>query len=188
MKSPCQKLEEYEDSMSRLDSYFEKAIIRKYELLYKFKIYKVEYSIEEDYFNIILVLEDNYNADRDWIDTIRHIELGSSKNDHHVLFNLFNRNVNLYNCPRIKATLNDAMNFEYYESSYTDICKHFSDEKNISAFFEYANRLYKLLYYTTYLECLPLAYTFLLCNKKNKNFPKDIANLIAHKILWDVLY
>jgi hypothetical protein len=47
----------------------------------------------------------------------------------------------------------------------------------------YFTKLYDLTYKTTYIDCLPLTYTFLLCNK-NKNFPKDLSKIIAHKVLF----
>jgi hypothetical protein len=60
----------------------------------------------------------------------------------------------------------------------------FSKLENIKEFCEYVYNIYTLLYDTQYLYSLPLAYTFLLCNKKTNTFPKDIAKLIGEKILF----
>lgn len=37
---------------------------------------------------------------------------------------------------------------------------------------------------TDYIDNLPKAYTFLLCNSFVRQFPRDIAKLITHKILF----
>ena len=50
--------------------------------------------------------------------------------------------------------------------------------KNIDAIKNVYKKYYRLMFSTNYLQCL----TFLLCAKKT--FPRDIAKLIAHKILF----
>ncbi len=46
----------------------------------------------------------------------------------------------------------------------------------------------KFMFDTDYIDNLPKAYTFLLSNYKNKIFPKEIAKLIAKKLLFASLY
>jgi hypothetical protein len=48
----------------------------------------------------------------------------------------------------------------------------------------YVYKMYNLYVNTDYLDDLPLATTFLLCNSKTRIFPKDIANIITNKILF----
>jgi hypothetical protein len=60
----------------------------------------------------------------------------------------------------------------------------FGRYENITEFCTYVVQCHNLLYNTPYIYALPLAYTFLLCNKKINTFPKDIAKLIGEKILF----
>jgi len=71
-----------------------------------------------------------------------------------------------------------------YKKKYKTAIQHFSEKINIVNLCEYAAQIYNLINHTTYIYCLPKAYTFLLCNKTKKQFPKEIAKLIAHKILF----
>ena len=70
---------------------------------------------------------------------------------------------------------------------YKNVIEFFTKPENIKEICSYAIRISKFLYDTTYIVSLPKAYTFLLCNKKNKIFPRDISKLIAYKILFFLL-
>ncbi len=71
-----------------------------------------------------------------------------------------------------------------YDSKYDDIILYFSDLGNTKACGDYILQIHELLYSTPYIFVLPKAYTFLLCNSHSRKFPKEIAKLIAHKILF----
>jgi len=73
---------------------------------------------------------------------------------------------------------------EYYKEEYLPIFMYFSKLENISNIYNYIDENYKFLYFTTYIQKLPLAYTFLLSNNKNKIFPREIAKLIVRKLLF----
>lgn len=72
---------------------------------------------------------------------------------------------------------------EIYEE-YKNTIEFFTKPENVKEICSYAIRINKFLYDTTYIVSLPKAYTFLLSNKKNKIFPKEIAKLIVHKLLF----
>ncbi len=55
---------------------------------------------------------------------------------------------------------------------------------NCDDFIKFVIKKYNRLYKTQYYNNLPKAYTFLLSNSKNKIFPKEIAKLIAKKLLF----
>ena len=55
---------------------------------------------------------------------------------------------------------------------------------NSTLVLELIYRLKNLCYYNNYLDNLPKAYTFLICNKKNNIFCRDISKIIAQKILF----
>lgn len=71
-----------------------------------------------------------------------------------------------------------------YKPQYLQALLFFSKPDNIKEFCDYITRTYKFLYLTTYIPSLPKAYMFLLCNFHSRTFPKEIAKLIAHKILF----
>ncbi len=72
---------------------------------------------------------------------------------------------------------------EIYEE-YKNTIEFFTKPENVKEICSYAIRISKFLYDTTYIVSLPKAYTFLLCNRTTKIFPKEIAKLITHKILF----
>jgi len=71
-----------------------------------------------------------------------------------------------------------------YKKKYLPIFMYFSKSENISNIYNYIDENYKFLYLTTYIQKLPLAYTFILSNNKNKIFPREIAKLIVRKLLF----
>ena len=71
-----------------------------------------------------------------------------------------------------------------YKPQYLQAIIFFSKPDNIKEFCNYIIRTYKFLYLTTYIYALPKAYTFLLCNFHSRTFPKEIAKLIAYKLLF----
>lgn len=73
---------------------------------------------------------------------------------------------------------------EYYDNKYDDVILYFSDIENVKEFGNYVSQIHELLYCTTYIFTLPKTYTFLLSNNKTKIFPKEIAKLIAYKMLF----
>jgi len=64
------------------------------------------------------------------------------------------------------------------------IVMYFNERKNIDEVYNYIKSNYEFLFTSTYLHSLPKAYTFLLSNKITRMFPRDIAKLIANKILF----
>jgi hypothetical protein len=56
--------------------------------------------------------------------------------------------------------------------------------KNMDAIETRHQKIYNLLCSTHYIRYLPLVYTFLLCNRHTKSFLKEIAHIIANKILF----
>jgi hypothetical protein len=77
---------------------------------------------------------------------------------------------------------------ELDENSYGDeinqILDCFSKPENIRIINTKIYDLYDFIFSTEYILHLPLAYTFLLCNKKAKYLLNDLAKIIAHKILF----
>lgn len=71
-----------------------------------------------------------------------------------------------------------------YKDEYWNIMEYFAHVENIISAIQYCEDIYNFLYTTTYLPSLPLAYTFLLCNRTKKQFPKEIAKLITQKLLF----
>ncbi len=67
---------------------------------------------------------------------------------------------------------------------YQHIIEYFNIPGNTKKIIDYANYINKFLWTTPYIFVLPKAYTFLLCNRTTKIFPRDIAKLITHKILF----
>ncbi len=114
-----------------------------------------------------------------WLDTDVYISIYGEtsalvvKNCTHQLF------------PNNGMRLPQAMkSIQNYKEEYWNIMEYFADVENIVLLKQYCADCYDFLYTTTYLPSLPLAYTFLLCNKTKKLFPKEIAKLIAHKLLF----
>jgi hypothetical protein len=67
---------------------------------------------------------------------------------------------------------------------YQHLIEYFENSGNRTKIIDYANYINKFLWTTPYIFVLPKAYTFLLCNRTTKIFPRDIAKLITHKILF----
>ncbi len=65
-----------------------------------------------------------------------------------------------------------------------EIYEYYNKEENIKKLFAQTDKIIQLCTETNYLNNLPKTYTFLLCNKKNNTFCRDISKIIAHKILF----
>jgi hypothetical protein len=95
-------------------------------------------------------------------------------------YDLYNNDIEPHSKPnldKIKETCNCT-------TAQIKAIEFFSELENIKEFCEYLCNISALLYKTPYIYSLPLAYTFLLCNKSTNTFPKDITKLIGHKILF----
>jgi hypothetical protein len=103
---------------------------------------------------------DNYSSYLDWDD---------------IFFVLLNGDV--------KSILNKAKS-KCDCSKYEQIFTYFNKKENIKNLCEYVLQQHELLYCTPYIYHLQSSYTFLLCNKKNKIFPKEISKLIINKLLF----
>ncbi len=85
-------------------------------------------------------------------------------------------------CPGIN--IDKIINFMPSLRQYLPTLIYFMKLDNIVNAYNYVINNYNFLSTTTYIEKLPLAYTFLLCNHTTKKFPRDIAKLIVHKLLF----
>ncbi len=134
-------------------------------------------------FVVELYLEENY---KDGGKT--RIEIFKSKNNNYS--SMFeSENYELYILDEEFKTTHSIKQIKYYikgeyKKKYKTAIQHFSEKINIVNLCEYASQIHNLINHTTYIYCLPLGYTFLLCNSITKKFPRDIAKLIAHKILF----
>lgn len=93
-------------------------------------------------------------------------------------------NFYLYKYDGTEINIENLIKFKSSLRQYLPTLIYFMKLDNIVNAYNYVINNYNFLSTTKYVEKLPLAYTFLLCNKKNKIFPKEIAKLIAYKILF----
>jgi len=134
-------------------------------------------------FVVELYLEENY---KDGGKT--RIEIFKSKNNNYS--SMFeSENYELYILDEEFKTTHSIKQIKYYikgeyKKKYKAAIQHFSEKINIVNLCEYASQIHNLINHTTYIYCLPLGYTFLLCNRITKIFPRDIVKLITHKILF----
>lgn len=101
----------------------------------------------------------------------------------------YNGNVRLYEFTVVyfSAAIKYKNGFNCSLESFSDIFPEFmkynSEEERIKLL-TYILRMLYLCTETNYLNNLPKAYTFLLCNKKSNTFCRDITKIIAQKILF----
>lgn len=186
MRSPNEKIECYKSKVDKVkdsvDSYVSKFMHKKYDSLnigvYDYNVrknhydgivypVKVELYLEKGkYYPIKIVIVYNGETFFSSLDAFNH---GCTITSHYAKYTFEN----------IKSSL-----MADYSDAYEAAILYFAKVENIKSVSEYALQIYNFISCTTYIYCLPLAYTFLLCNKTKKQFPKDIAKLIVHKILF----
>jgi hypothetical protein len=97
-------------------------------------------------------------------------------------YNLYT-NRNLYTNLNL-STIETIKQHSSYKEEHKDIILYFMNEMKIIEFIKYFMNIYKLVHETDYLISLPKAYTFLICNKKNKLFPRGVDKIIINKLLF----
>lgn len=161
-------------------SYVKKFMTRKYGYL---GIYDFDINPRKESCFIELYLQKNYKkGGKTRIEILKnikdkyssYIETGYDGDN----FIEINNNDIISSIEDIKSNLNK------YKSQYEQAILYFSEIENIKNCIEYATLVHNLIYCTTYIYALPLAYTFLLSNQKNKIFPKEIAKIITQKMLF----
>ena len=186
MRSPNEKIECYKSKVDKVkdsvDSYVSKFMHKKYDSL---NIGVYDYNVRINHYDgIVYPVKVELHLEKG-VDYPIKIEILYNGKTFFSSIDAFNHGCTItshdakYTFENIKSSLMA----EYSHEDEAAIL-YFAKVENIKSISEYALQIYNLIYCTTYIYCLPKAYTFLLCNNKNKIFPKDIAKLITHKILF----
>ena len=186
MRSPNEKIECYKSKVDKVkdsvDSYVSKFMHKKYDSL---NIGVYDYNVRINHYDgIVYPVKVELHLEKG-VDYPIKIEILYNGKTFFSSIDAFNHGCTItshyakYTFENIKSSL-----MAEYSDAYEAAILYFAKVENIKSISEYALQIYNLIYCTTYIYCLPKAYTFLLCNNKNKIFPKDIAKLITHKILF----
>lgn len=134
------------------------------------KKFGVDIYVERNFHYLCLYLDKPYNK-KAYIEItkyVRHYECFLNYDNYVCVLNLNTHYLgNISHIPDVKE-------------NHFKIIMYFRELKNIQKEYNYIIKIFT----TDYLLTLSNAYTFLLCNHNTKTFPRDIAKLIAHKILF----
>ncbi len=170
MRSPKELKYEYENSVELINEYLRKFLNKKYNFTFQYVNIHGENRVR--FVNLHL---------RECLYIGISIETFERKRTYRVELISGPLQYTLY-CTRFETSIDSIKRKESEE--YLPIFMYFRELKNINEVYNYINQNYIFLYNTPYFALLPLAYTFLLCNFYSRTFPKEIAKLIAHKILF----
>ena len=134
------------------------------------KKFGIDIYVERNFDYLCLYLDKPYNK-KAYIGInkyIRHYECFLNYNNY-----VYVLNINTHSLGNISHITN-------VKENHFKIIMYFLELKNIQKEYNYIIKIFT----TDYLLTLSKAYTFLLCNCITKKFPRDIAKLIVHKLLF----
>lgn len=179
IRTPMEELEKIKADKSRIKenafNHFKKIMDKKYGYL---GICDFIFIHRPNNHTVVLYLEENYE-DGEKI----KIEISFKRNNYTSLFCYDDSYLSIIDSMGIGSIKKIHGHYDF-KPQYDPAIQYFSEIENIKNCIEYATWIYNFVYSTTYIYALPLAYTFLLSNQKNKIFPKEIAKLITQKLLF----
>ncbi len=179
MLSPNEELEKIKKDKSRIKksayNYFNKIMNKKYGFLGICDFLSIQRPTSN---NVVLYLEENYEDGEK-----SKIEISFISNYYTSLFCFDDSYIAIMDSMGVGSIKKIKEHIDY-KPQYEQAILYFSETENIKNCIEYTTWIHNLIYSTTYINCLPLAYTFLLSNNKTKIFHRDIAKLIVHKLLF----
>jgi hypothetical protein len=153
-----------------LNGWMEKFITNKFKWVVHMHANPERYSRLDDCGTITLCLEEDCNIAIAIEYVMPSIQIQFCKGGHDYVFYKYNG-------------LSEDLLPEHIEK-YKDFINYFKNGKNRTDFINYYLDIYNLVHNTDYLILLPKAYTFLICNKKNKLFPRGVDKIIINKLLF----
>lgn len=179
IRTPMEELEKIKADKSRIKenafNHFKKIMDKKYGYL---GICDFIFIHRPNNHTVVLYLEENYE-DGEKI----KIEISFNRNNYTSLFCYDDSYLSIIDSMGIGSIKKIHGHYDF-KPQYDPAIQYFSEIENIKNCIDYTTRVHNLVYRTTYIHCLPLVYTFLLSNKITRMFPKDIAKLITHKMLF----